>query len=200
MFYCQLCLNFKGKPHQLTCEFLSQSVSSVNLDNLNKTSHQHTRQHKRMLTAWAQVQQSAQILLQDKSQEWKCPMSANVSSLQQLDLSRFCYHIFVISQTPWLNCQQSYRLKYVKSHKPQVFYSHCCPKHCENGIPSSERLPGHQVIACLVPFVYMKKRWILNSLSYRHKLTSFEHLQVNQEALNELNSHEDGGRLCSDHP
>lgn len=47
----------------------------------------------------------------------------------------------------------------------------------------------------------MKKRWILNSLSYRHKLTSFEHLQVNQETLNEeLNSHEDGGCLCSDHP
>lgn len=66
-----------------------------------------------------------------------------------LDLSRFCY----ISQTLWLNCQKSHRLKYVKSHNPQVLYSRCCPKHHENEIPSSERLPGHQVKACLVPLL-----------------------------------------------
>lgn len=60
---------------------------------------------------------------------------------------------FLISQTLQLNCQQSYRLKYVKPHNPQVFHSHCCPKHRENVNPSSERLPGHQVIACLVPLL-----------------------------------------------
>lgn len=100
-----------------------------------------------------------------------------------LDLRMFCYHTFIISQTLWLSCQQSYQLKYVKSHNPQVFDSHCCPKHCENGIPSSERLPGYQVIACLVPLFPIclyEEKVNLEFIILRHRLTSLRHLQVNQ--------------------
>lgn len=41
-------------------------------------------------------------------------------------------------------------------------------------------IKSYHVWSHCFPFVYMKKRRILDSLSYRHKLTSFGHLQVNQ--------------------
>lgn len=114
-----------------------------------------------------------------------------------LDPSRFCYHIFVISKTLWLSCQQSYRLKYVKSHNPQVFYPHCRPKlrNCQDTSHSMFGLTASHL------FIWRKDgSWINYLIGTGSPPLGTYRLIRTQQALNkDLSSHEDGGCLCSDH-
>lgn len=136
------------------------------------------------------MQQSAQILLQDKVRNGlQLSLTRNT-----LDLSRFCYHTFVISQTLWLSCQQSYRFKYVKYQNPQVFYSHCCPKHCDPKLRKVARTSSNSMFGPTVSHLFIWRKggsWIHYFIGTGSAPLGTYRLIRPQQALNkDLNSHE----------